>query len=240
MKEQIKPENESGGSLSRRDFIKKTALGGGALFLFGNIACIQAIRKKGENDSVYSMILVDYSKCTGCRTCEAVCAATNSRVMVGGESVAGLGNPALSNISVYHYNPDVDVPSVCAMCQDNPCINACPVEPDLKTGRKALYRHPKTNAITYDPGRCVACGNCAEACRMGVIFIDSETGRPRGMCNLCDGDPQCVKHCPYDALSYVTANIEDAFYAVKPEQIAQSLINRWYKDGLSNGMKSKI
>jgi hypothetical protein len=50
----------------------------------------------------------------------------------------GLGNPRYSNIRVESFNPAVDVPNVCAMCADTPCVNACPVEPDPKTGRRGL------------------------------------------------------------------------------------------------------
>jgi aldehyde:ferredoxin oxidoreductase len=65
------------------------------------------------------MILVDYSRCTGCRTCETVCSAYNHPKRFNAELLNGAGNPYLSNIKVYGFNPDVDVPTVCAMCPDN-------------------------------------------------------------------------------------------------------------------------
>ena len=141
----------------------------------------------------------------------------------------GLGNPKLSNIQVHSFNPDVDVPAVCAMCPDNPCIAACPVEPDPKTGRKALFRDPSTHAVTCDKARCIGCGQCEEACRVGVIMSNPETNNPERMCTLCDGDPQCVKHCPYGSLSHVKVNEGREFYGLKPEKIAADLTTRWYQ-----------
>lgn len=211
--------------LSRRSFLKGIAVGSGALMV-GSGWDLFSIARAGDNK--YTMILVDYSKCTGCRTCETACSAHNQKVSVNGESLDGLGNPYLSNIKVYQFNPDIDVPRVCAMCPDNPCINACPVDQDTITGRRALYRHETTGAITNDPERCLGCGSCADACRVGVITPNKETDMPERMCTLCDGDPQCVKLCPFNALSQVTVNTSRDMYAMRPEQVADALTKMWY------------
>ena len=214
---------------THRDFVKKTASGGSAQFLFGNFGVLRLAEGIAEEEPAYSMIVVDYDKCTGCRTCETVCSAYNHKQEVQGEILPGLGNPYYSNIRVYGFNPDVDVPAVCAMCPDNPCIEACPVEPHPKTGRKALYRDDKTLAIKNDLERCINCGNCADACRAGVIIPNPETKKPERMCTLCNGAPQCVKYCPYGALSYVKVDTGREFYGMKPGQIAEKLIRRWYE-----------
>ena len=214
---------------TRRDFIKKTALGGTALFVFGNFGVLRLAKVIAGEEPAYSMIIVDYDKCTGCRTCETVCSSYNHKQKVQGEMLPGLGNPHYSNIRVYGFNPDADVPAVCAMCPDNPCIDACPVSRDPKTGRKALYREDKTLTIKNDLERCIGCGSCADACRVGVIIPNPETNKPERMCTLCDGDPQCVKYCPYGALSYVKVNTDREFYAMKPDKIARELIKGWYK-----------
>lgn len=206
----------------------KAALGGGAMFMLGQFGVMCLARAQQEGQSTLSMILVDYAKCTGCRTCETVCSGFNHKETVNGKTLNGLGNPDLANIRVYGFNPDVDVPAVCAMCPDSPCIEACPVEPDPKTGRKALYRAAKTQTITNDSERCIACGDCAESCRVGVIRPNPETDRPERMCTLCGGDPQCVKHCPFGALSHVKVDTGYKFYAQRPEQIAKQLMTEWY------------
>ncbi len=210
--------------ISRRSFLKGIVAGSGALMV-SNGWGIFSMAYAG--DKQYTMIIVDYNKCTGCRTCETACSAYNHKASVNGESINGLGNPYLSNIKVYQFNPDVDVPRVCAMCPDNPCIEACPVDPDPK-GRRALYRHETTGAVTNDPDRCIGCGSCAEECRVGVITPNSETNMPERMCTLCDGDPQCVKLCPFNALTQVTVDTSRGMYAMRPEQIADALTKQWY------------
>jgi len=213
--------------LTRRAFIRKIALGGGVLVLRDGWGLFSVARAT-DQATEYSMVLVDHSKCTGCRTCETVCSAHNHPDLIDGEWLSGTGNPHFSNIKVYPFNPEVDVPAVCAMCPDNPCIEACPVEPDPATGRRALYRDDKTGTITNDPDRCIGCGSCAEACRVGVIVPHPETTKPERMCTLCDGDPQCVKQCPYGALSLVTVDTSARFYGLRPEQIAAVLHEEWY------------
>jgi carbon-monoxide dehydrogenase iron sulfur subunit len=219
---------------TRRDFIKNMAVGGGAVIFSGNLGLLQlSCKRLGQegNGRSYSMILVDYSKCTGCRTCETVCSAYNHKQKVNGKVLPGPGNPFYSNIRVHSFNPDVDIPAVCAMCPDNPCIEACPVPPDPKTGRKALYRDEKTLTIRNDLNRCIGCGSCAEACStrgVGIIVPNPKTTKPERMCTLCDGDPQCVKYCPYDALSLVEVNLEGEFYRMPPDKIAKELTKRWY------------
>lgn len=214
-------------SWSRRKFLQRVALGSGALVLSSDWGVFSVARAAGQNGE-YTMILVDYSKCTGCRICETVCAAHNHPVTIDGEQLPGAGNPHLSNIKVHPFNPEVDVPAVCAMCPDNPCIEACPVDPDPTTGRRALYRHPETGAIVHDPERCIGCGSCAEACRVGVIVPHPETNQPERMCTLCGGDPQCVKQCPYGALSHVTVDTSARFYGLRPEQVAGVMHAEWY------------
>jgi carbon-monoxide dehydrogenase iron sulfur subunit len=224
---------------SRRNFMK-TAFGSGAMLLLGQFGVFRfSFAQQGEENSL-SMILVDYSKCTGCRTCETVCSAFNHPKEVNGKLLKGTGNPYLSNIKVYAFNPDADVPTVCAMCPDNPCVEACPVDPDPSTGRRALYRDSKTMTITVDPDRCIGCKSCAEACRVGVIVPHSETALPERMCTLCNGEPQCVKYCPFGALSHVKVNISKEFYAMKPRQIAEKLIEEWYGVSGRSGQERRI
>jgi len=218
-------------SFGRRDFIKQVAVGGGGVILLGRLGLLHLSSVQAEEGVIYRMIAVDLKKCTGCRTCETVCSAYNHKEKINGELLNGLGNPHLTNIRVHGFNPDVDAPAVCAMCPDNPCIEACPVEPHPKTGRRALYRDDKTGTIKNDLERCIACGNCAKACReqrVGIIYPNPETNKPERMCTLCDGDPQCVKHCPYGALSYVEVDLGSEFYGKSPQFIAEELARRWY------------
>ena len=110
-------------------------------------------------------------------------------------------------------------------------VKACPVEPDPKTGRRALFQDPKLGVITNNPDRCIACGNCVKACSessVGILAQHPETNLPLRMCTLCGGDPQCVPHCPYEAMSVLRVNADYPFYRMPPEEIANQLNKRWY------------
>jgi len=213
---------------SRRDFLKKLAIGGGGVvvlskyhFLFGNEA----------TNGILKAIVVDFDKCTGCRTCETVCSAFHHPVEINGEILNGLGNPKLGNIQVYHYNPDVDIPSVCANCPDTPCVNACPVNADPNASIKPIYRDEVTQAIRTNHDVCLGCGSCADACeteRTGIIKMNPITQHPEHICDLCGGDPQCVKNCPYGALSFREVDINRTYFGLSPEEIAEELFERYY------------
>ena len=225
---------------SRRSFIKTLVVAGSSITI-GVITPPKLWTQTRGKKPRFSMILVDFNRCTGCRTCETVCAQFNFQKKIAGEKVWGLGNPHLANIRVYPFNPDVDVPVVCVMCKDNPCVKACPVEAD-KQGRKALYRDPKTLAVTCNHERCIACGSCAEACstqRVGAIIPNTETNHPERLCTLCQGDPQCVKYCPYGAITHLQGGLGGEHYGMSASQIAEELIKRWYGSSRIEGGEIK-
>src|SRR6056297_3966585 len=214
---------------SRRHFLQDMIFGGAGIIVLGSFGVSIVTDEKKQ---VIKAIAVDFDKCTGCRTCETACSEFNNKVKVNGEWVKGLGNPFYSNINVHHFNPDVDIPSTCAICPDAPCIDACPVAPDLTTGRKALYRDSDNMTIKNDTERCVGCGQCAEACenlRGGIIHPNPETNKPERMCTLCNGDPQCVKYCPFDALAYIEMPEDRDLDNLSPEVIAEKLIKKYYE-----------
>lgn len=221
--------NEEGNkTYTRRHFLQDIVYGGVGFIIFGTYG-FRVITDKEKK--VIKAISVNFDKCTGCRTCETVCSAFNHPEVIDGEEVKGLGNPFLSNIRVHHYNPDVDVPSTCAICPDPPCIAACPVPFDMHTGRKALYRDEALLTIQNDKERCLGCQQCAKACetlRGGVIRPNDETHKPERMCELCDGDPQCVKYCPYGALDYMEMPEDRDLSDLSPDKIAQKLIKKYY------------
>lgn len=130
-------------------------------------------------------VLVAYSeRCTGCRLCELVCSLVHE----------GECNPSKSRIHINRWELEgVDIPMFCMQCEDAPCAQVCPVE--------AMPRVPETGALVIDEELCFGCKLCASACPFGAIVLRPE-GKPV-KCDLCQGDPECVKFCETKAIEYV-------------------------------------
>jgi Fe-S-cluster-containing hydrogenase component 2 len=73
-------------------------------------------------------------------------------------------------------------------------MTACPAS--------AIELDSKTNARVINTQKCTGCQTCLKACPWAMTSFDAETKKAT-KCNLCGGDPQCVKICPAGALSYV-------------------------------------
>ncbi|HUS86610.1 MAG TPA: 4Fe-4S dicluster domain-containing protein [Bacteroidales bacterium] len=222
------PDKLINQSCSRRRFLQRLGLGATGVVVLGSYGF--NIHREPVTGKI-KVIAIDFEKCAGCRTCESVCSSFNHQTLVNGKKLNGLGNPSLSNIRVFHYNPDIDIPSTCALCDDAPCVEVCPVEPDPVTGRKALYRDTELMTITNDLGRCIGCQSCALECskrRAGVIKPDPDTGSPMRMCTLCGGNPKCVEYCPYDALAYIELDDDRDLSNLAPEKIAEKMIKKLY------------
>ena len=138
------------------------------------------------------MILVDTSKCTGCRLCELACSVKNE----------GVSNPSKSRIQVVKWDEvGYYVPMVCQQCEDAPCMAVCPVS--------ALWRDEETGAVRVDAEKCIRCRLCVQACPFGAMGYD-EDGDKIFKCELCGGEPECVKFCEPCALKYVEATVANA------------------------------
>ena len=142
------------------------------------------------------VLVADYKKCIGCRICEQWCSITHFNVL----------NPKKSRISVTRsHSVFNDYPVACHQCVDAPCIEACPDKV------KALSRDEKTGAIKVDAEKCIACRLCLKTCPHGAIKVHP-TEKYVLICELCGGDPQCVKHCPEQALLFLEREEAGRFY----------------------------
>ena len=130
-------------------------------------------------------IAADLEKCTGCGTCELVCAIKRENVY----------NPSCSRIKILRLYRLVNMAVVCRQCENAPCVIACPQE--------CLIQSENTGVIMVDEDKCDCCGWCMKACPYSAITLNPEKETVM-MCDLCDGDPQCVEWCPEGALDLVT------------------------------------
>ena len=122
--------------------------------------------------------------CSGCRICELVCAATHF----------GVNNPKKSAIRVMtiYPHPVIRMPVVCSQCKEPKCADNCPVG--------AITR--EDGVVKIDDNECLSCYNCVESCPFGAIYVHADLDIPF-KCDLCGGDPACVRECPKGAIKFM-------------------------------------
>lgn len=174
--------DQEASGVSRRGFLK---FGSGAL---AGIAATAATAGLGcasaeavEVKKAMGHIMVNPTKCAGCRVCMAVCSLNHE----------GICGPAYARIRVYQPSQNIFDTTIitCKQCDNANCLAACP------TG--ALHVDEKTGARVIDKNTCIGCQACVKACPQyphSPIYFDTVSGTCF-KCDLCGGDPQCVRCC---------------------------------------------
>lgn len=173
-------------SLSRRSFLRGSvaavAVAVPALTLAEVKTSSAADAKPAADKPKAKSLLVFRKNCTGCNSCAYACSIYHE----------GYVRPAVARIYVRRVKGIVDIPNICWHCADSPCVEACPVTPE-----KAIYKDKESNVIKYkDEKLCLGskCNKCVEACPPHYLRVHPETDKPM-FCDLCGGDPECVKAC---------------------------------------------
>jgi Fe-S-cluster-containing hydrogenase component 2 len=131
------------------------------------------------------MLVVDPDRCIGCGLCEMACSFKHTNEF----------SQTRSRIKAFRWEKTCDaVPLVCSQCQDAPCISVCGVS-------GAITRNPETGAVVFNHDLCIGCRLCMFNCPYGAIDFDAAIGQLI-KCDLCDGDPMCVKYCSVKAITY--------------------------------------
>ncbi len=130
--------------------------------------------------------------CTGCMACVYACSLVHEDVFS-----CALARIRIEKDEALGFN----VPVGCITCEGMPCVDACPVG--------AITVDPDTKRPVVDALTCIGCGICASTCPVGAIKI------PKGsdvaiVCDMCSGEPQCVRVCIPGALSLSNGAQTDA------------------------------
>lgn len=126
------------------------------------------------------MIFVDPSKCSGCSRCEVSCSFFHTGMI--GRSSARIKVVKIEGIGI-------DFPVVCQHCREQYCTK-CP-QNAIEIGQ--------LGQVIISPTLCTACHLCEELCPIGAIELYEDIPF---VCDLCGGDPRCVKACTLGAISF--------------------------------------
>jgi len=131
------------------------------------------------------ILVINQEKCSGCRMCEIVCSYFNENEF----------NPALSRIQVISdKSKSIDFTIVCQQCEKALCQEVC------ISG--AIYYDATIGAYKIDEKKCIGCKLCIISCPVGAMGFNTKNGVAM-KCNLCDGEPKCVKYCFMEAIEFI-------------------------------------
>ncbi len=130
----------------------------------------------------FKTLMVDPSRCTGCRTCEMACSLYHE----------GQCSPILSRMRIIKYETiGKSYPTVCSQCSKPKCLDAC--------DQAAISIDEASGTVNIDQSLCTGCRSCLTACPQ--IGFNPEK-RVAFKCDLCNGSPQCARFCPSGALIF--------------------------------------
>ena len=194
-------------AISRRNFLKVAGMTGGAL-LTGGRKPAQA-QQTSEGGVEFNGMLIDTTKCIGCRACEEACNEANQLpkpdVSFSSDSVfekkreTTPGAFTVVNRFANEKKPDepIFVRRQCMHCNQPACASACLCRAMEKT---------EEAAVVYHKDRCMGCRYCMIACPFDIPKFEYNSPTPYvWKCIFCyerqqkGKPPACAEVCPTGA-----------------------------------------
>jgi len=165
--------------------------------------------EKHTPDKEFVGVLVDTTRCIGCRQCEVACAEAHDLPVPDPANDEGLDRQRETTIDqwtvVNKHETDageVFVKRQCMHCEQPACAAACPTNAMEKT---------KEGPVIWHGDKCMGCRYCMVACPFEVPRFEYNSPNPRiRKCIQCferleaGEEPACVMACPADALMFGT------------------------------------
>ena len=237
--------------MDRRNFLK--ILGSGvAGAATGNLLTPgRTLAKEGTSAKELYGILVDTTRCIGCRRCELGCAEVN------GMPVPDISESKNENLLktirktsdaqytiINRYETEkgtIFVPKRCMHCNQPGCVAACLV--------KAMRKRPSGH-VTWDLN-CIGCRLCMISCPFDIPKFEYNKAMPRiQKCNLCYDRynngvlPACVEVCPTQALMFGSRRqiLEEGKrrIAVNPDKYVDHIYGEYEVGGTSHLYLSSV
>jgi formate dehydrogenase iron-sulfur subunit len=158
-------------------------------------------------------VLVDMTRCIGCRACQVACKSWNERTVQKTSCDGDFTSPKDLSSACYTRirfveQPKNDFPvwsfvkSQCMHCKDPACVSACPV---------GAFTKNENGAVLYNFDRCIGCRYCMIACPFGIPKYEWRSTSPAiRKCTFCADrlengkKPACVQTCPSNAMLFGT------------------------------------
>jgi Fe-S-cluster-containing dehydrogenase component len=155
----------------------------------------------------FTGVLVDTTRCIGCRSCEIACSVTHDNFVPDVQSDNALAKTRDTSEKQWTVvnrfeteKGEIFVKRQCLHCWQPACAAACLVNAMLKT---------KEGPVTWNGDKCMGCRFCMISCPFDIPKFEYYGWNPRiQKCNMCyerllEGKkPACVESCPTDALMF--------------------------------------
>ena len=158
-----------------------------------------------------SAVLVDMTRCIGCKACVVSCKEWNDLSYAVPEFDPTLSTPPLSGTAYtalsFHETVNAEggvdwtfAKRQCMHCSDPSCVSVCPVQALKKTDE---------GAIVYNSDQCMGCRYCQLACPFSVPKFEWNEVNPEiRKCDFCADrlqaglTPRCAGACPTAAIQF--------------------------------------
>jgi formate dehydrogenase iron-sulfur subunit len=188
--------------MDRRDFLKGAVCAGAGALVADDAKALEL-----RNPEEFVGVLVDTTRCIGCRACEVACGEAHGMNVPDVINDGALEAPRTTSEYQYtvvnRYETDkgeVFVKRQCMHCHQPACASACPTE--------AMHKTLK-GPVLWEGDRCIGCRFCMVSCPFEIPKFEFNDWNPRLIkCTMCferqkDGlKPACVEACPTDTLQF--------------------------------------
>src|SRR3972149_10548167 len=190
--------------MDRRNFLKTTAAVSAAVLPLKDLKADST-----KENKEFIGVLVDTTRCIGCRSCEVACAEEHDLYVADIKNDSALEQLRTTSEKQWTIvnrfeteKGEVFVKKQCMHCWQPACTAACLTNAMYKT---------KDGPVIWRSGTRMGCRFCMISCPFDIPKFEYNSANPKiQKCNMCGErlqqgqKPACVEACPTDALMFGT------------------------------------